>query len=457
MPSCELSIKLAEPTRIYRGGEHVKGVVEVRADKDVKCNALKIATIWETHGRGNIDCGKCEETIVFEGHWQAGEQQQYEFSLPCAGWPPTYHGGYLNIDHYVYAQADIPWALDPKEKQPFRVVPSPQGDGQPTKVSQPTELTGMAAWLVGGIFFAMVAVFLVIFIINPFFWGMALLMMGIGGTWWFFARFLPKWRLGAVKHSLESDEVRPGQVLKANLAISPQGNVPINGIYWRVKSQEVCVKGSGTNKTTHRKVLAEYEHRAVGATTLAAGQQHTFQLEYPLPTDAPYSIDLGDNDLTWSAEVRVDIPRWPDWHDTQSFSVRPTEQASLDAPETVADGRTAQPSVSFVDTMSLIAKVRDDFEQLDRVIEGVAGLEFDINAYLERPISVGNVDSDIGYPDGVVIEANYPDRHVPLLLYASPAQSQELANHYRRHWRGRGTIVGYDRRIGSLQIRLLDV
>lgn len=459
MASCELTIQLTEPEAIFHGGDAIHGHVIVRVDKNVTCNGLKVSTGWETHGKGNVDRKTVEETVVFHGKWSAGESHRYDFTLPCASWPPTYHGHHLNIDHFVYAQADIPWAFDPKTKYPIRVVSLQADPLDPQKEADSTELSGAIVSVIFGLVaLAFVAVAAVMALFNPFFSVIVFGFMALVGVWWLFTSFLPNWKLGSVRHRLETDVAHPGDSVHANLRVHPRSSVRINGVEWTIKAEEVVVRGSGTDRKTYRHEVASHRVRASGPTRLDARRDHNFALVFPLPDDSPYSIDLDDNDLRWTVKVRIDIPNWPDWNGEEALLVRPrvdaSERQARRAPEAANDSEPAAESTRFTDVIGLVARARGDMDNLERILEGVADIEFDVQAKLERRISVGRIDPRIGYEDGIVVMAAHPDPHLPLLLYASSSTAAQLDAYYGRVWQGRGTIVGYDRRIGNLEIRI---
>ena len=115
MAKCDLAIELEDPERIYRGGDQIRGTVVVWTDKAVNCSDLVVEANWETHGRGNVTKGEPNRESVFRGEWQPGEHR-YDFQVELARWPPTYHGNYLNVDHYIRARAKIPWSFDPQDE-----------------------------------------------------------------------------------------------------------------------------------------------------------------------------------------------------------------------------------------------------------------------------------------------------------------------------------------------------
>ena len=124
MAKCELSITLDEPDRRFHAGDLISGTLKVRVDQDVQCNGLEVGTSWRTHGRGNVDSATIDSQTVFSGDWRAGQLLEYPFKVKAAGWPPTYRGHHINVDHYVDARAKIPWAFDPKASEVIDVVAS---------------------------------------------------------------------------------------------------------------------------------------------------------------------------------------------------------------------------------------------------------------------------------------------------------------------------------------------
>ena len=109
--------RLDRADRRYRIGEVVAGRVEVRVDADCTCNGLEVTRLWATHGKGNRAQGAEESQTLFTGTWRAGETHDYEFRFTIPPGPLTYHGEYLNVDHYIQATADIPWAFDPSAEE----------------------------------------------------------------------------------------------------------------------------------------------------------------------------------------------------------------------------------------------------------------------------------------------------------------------------------------------------
>ena len=194
-------------------GEQVTGTVIVSCDKDVNCKGLTVATRWSTHGKGNIDSGVSEETVAFQGAWQAGQEYKYPFKLKVADWPPTYYGTFINVSHSVDARAKLAWATDPRATAEFPVVVATSpADVQPSR----KQVASGCGWI-GIIFFvAIVAMFAV-----AFWWLIPIVAIVVAGVW-FFKSFLPRQLTGSIETKLEPRRVKPGEVACGHMSFTPK-------------------------------------------------------------------------------------------------------------------------------------------------------------------------------------------------------------------------------------------
>jgi hypothetical protein len=462
MAKCDLSIELDDPKSIYPGGGKISGVVRVVVDADVKCTGLEVSSGWKTHGRGNVATGQAGKLSLFDGEWRAGDTAEYRFELPVADWPPTYHGHYLNVDHYIDARAKIPWGFDPKASAPFMMRPScgPEGAVTPKNV---TEVKGIAGCIVGILIVAFMAVVVgMIVAAGPF--GLLFLAIPlIGSLIWFFRVFLPKYLLGELQYRLAPETVSPGEAATGELSIRPRKNVTINAVTLLLQGREQCVSGSGSNRTTHKKVFFEQLDTLQEATTLQSGNPHRFPVAVQLPDNAPHSIDLDDNDLIWSATLRVDIPRWPDWVKEIPLQVvpsgKPAGTAVTPLPESsepVAPRREQAKSggITFAETASHLLATRGNRTQVETLVEAVSGMTFDLEAVIERRLLYAGDDDPHVYPNGYAVWARYTDPELPLVLYVPHELADEFEQLGREVWSGRGTVVGWDSLHDRLQIKL---
>lgn len=433
MAKCDLTIELDDPDRVYVGGETIRGVVRVHCDADVSCKGLEVKSVWRTHGKGNVDTGEIQKETLFAGNWSAGESPEYRFELPIGQWPPSYHGNYLNIDHYVDARALIPWGFDPKASVPFVVRPG-GGSEDLDAVRNATQVTGPFGAITGAAILIVLGVFFVVFAVAGPFLGCLLIPVGlIGGGIWFVRSFLPKYLLGDVELDFAQAQLVPGESASGQLIVRPKKNVSINAVTLNFQALEQCVSGSGSNRTTHKHVFYEKSETLQDSTTLTAGQQHTFPFSVTLPYDAPYSLDLRDNELIWNSTLRIDIPRWPDWKKVVPIQVVPSTDRSArpdQPPVVVAEAGTAEPpapapqknysqqndspqadsastELTFDETAKHIDSVRHNRDQREMLVEAVTGLSFEIAARVERRLLYSGDDDPHVYENGYAVWAHY--------------------------------------------------
>jgi hypothetical protein len=481
MAKCTLSIELAEPDAIHAGGGKISGVVRVAVDADVHCNGLEVQSVWRTHGRGNVSSGTGDSATLYSGPWRAGENREYPFELTVADWPPTYHGHYLNVDHYIDARAKLPWSVDPKASVPFRMRPTCGAEAAtvPSKVVEAKGILGcilgavvLAIFLGIAIGFAMAGPFALIFLLFPL----------IGLLVWFVRSFLPRWVLGEVEGTFSAVSLRPGETTAGQLTIRPKKNVKINEISLLLQGREECVSGSGSNRTTHKHVLMEDSKILQEATTLSAGVEHRFPCSVRIPEDSAYSLDLDDNKLIWNITLRVDIPNWPDWVKEFPLTIVPSAEAPSKLPErsspqfgghqrsaahddqaaipvtATVDDQVDEPDgsdgVSFAETVTHLWKARERRDQVDLLVEAVSGLTFEIEAVVERRLLYSGDDDPHVYRDGYAVWAHFPEPPLPMVLYVPHRLADDFEQVGRDLWRGRGQVVGWDRQHGRLQIRL---
>jgi SpoOM protein len=446
MAKCDLSIELDDPQAVYPGGGTIKGVVRVTVDANVKCSGLVVTSNWKTHGRGNVASEEFGEVTLFAGEWRAGEKSEYRFELPIGNWPPSYHGHYLNIDHYIDARVKIPWAFDPKASHPFQMRPTcgVEGVTSPTRVVQANVFVKfifvivLMGMLIGGL--AVIALAGVV--------GLFFLLLPLGGFgYWFLRHFLPKYALGDVQCDFGSAQASPGESVTGELLIRPRKAISIGGVSLSFEAREECVSGSGSSRTTHRHTLFEQSHVLQGAIQLTPGNEHRFPFQVELPQDAPYSVDLDDNDLIWSATLRVDIPRWPDW--VKVALPRPTQPTPL-----VSAPPVSSAEITFQETAQHLDAVRGNRQQLEALVEAVSGLTFDIEAIVERRLLYSGEDDPHLYQGGYAVWAHFPDPELPLVLYVPRDWGDEFEQMNQGICRGRGTVVGWDHLHDRLQVKL---
>lgn len=320
MSKCDLAIVFDRAEREYHPGEEVTGTVHVQVNQHVECNGILVEHFWQTHGRGNTATGPKQTAVLFKGRLQAGESRSYPFRFTAPNGPPTYHGQYLNVDHYVHLRVDVPWAIDPKLKEDYLLLPgtsryahlpasAPGSAGAKQAVSGCGVPVG-AAMILGGLFLFFPC-------------GLALIPLGLVVLFFALRKVIAEKKIGKVNLSFGSSTVAPGGRLPVRLAFRPNQSSRLNRITADLVGSERCVSGSGTNRTTHTHKFHERTFVLVSECEIAAGRPIQVEGAIPIPETTAYTFHARDNDVLWELAVRVDIPFWPDWTEKRPVIVRP--------------------------------------------------------------------------------------------------------------------------------------
>jgi hypothetical protein len=347
---CDLTIHLDKADRTYQPGERIRGHVAVVADAAVRCKGLTVALQWSTHGRGNRDSGPESKVQLFEGEWEAGGRQAYGFEFVAPSGPASYHGGLVNVDHYITARADLPWALDPKTSIDV-LIASKSGDGEydygsgyrPPAAELRSEGKFMAlgsvlvagcfgvpglAIMAGGVAFgvswirgtATQGAFPMIFMLL---FGAVFAVVGFGVAFMLQKRTLAQRRLGNPLVNLSPQVARPGSRVSVQITLQPRTSVKLTGAKAILRCRERAVSGSGTNRTTHTHPVHESEATLGAPPELQAGQPASLGVGLEVPGDAPPTFVASDNDVKWVVALQVGLEGWPDWEREYPITVRP--------------------------------------------------------------------------------------------------------------------------------------
>ncbi|MEM1417508.1 MAG: hypothetical protein AAGH15_21605, partial [Myxococcota bacterium] len=293
----------------------VRGRVEVRTGKATRCDGLKAALAWHAQGKGNAESHRLEEVTLFEGAWAADEALSYPFAFEVPDTPVPYAGTLFEVGFRIEADADVPWAFDPRAQRGVRVAQ------RTVRVAVgPIERgsTGFERGCLG------CSVLLLLAGIGLAVQGqigggfLPLLCFGALGIFASLGTVLAERKLGNVKIALV-----PGTAGGYRTAAStPNGmdcrvsfraglrNAPT--VTCALTVRERARKGSGSNTRT---MYEELFARSITLEREAPGRYRGF-LELPHPTAVPPALKGTSNGIDWEVKVDIDVPDWPDWSQT---------------------------------------------------------------------------------------------------------------------------------------------
>ncbi|MFH1268528.1 MAG: hypothetical protein ABIK89_22625, partial [Planctomycetota bacterium] len=296
MSKCDLRIVFDRADRAFRGGDEVSGTVYVEVNQDVECNGIVVERFWQTHGRGNTATGPRQSSVVYRGTLRAGQSLEYPFRFTAPDGPPTYHGRYLNVDHYVAVRVDIPWAIDPKQKEEYVLMPGGRQYGNLPKSVGGTPQAGAA--MVGlSAPIGMAIIGLGVFLFPPC--GLVLVPVGLVLVAFGLRKLLAEKKIGKVRVFWGNPIAAPGASLPLRLVFTPRQSSRLNQITAKLVGQERCVSGSGTNRTTHTHKFYERTTVVAPECEVVVGRPIQLNAQVPVPQMAAYSFHASDNELSW--------------------------------------------------------------------------------------------------------------------------------------------------------------
>ncbi|HBJ38186.1 MAG TPA: hypothetical protein DDZ51_26215 [Planctomycetaceae bacterium] len=478
MAKCGLSIELQQVDPALQGGDKVRGHVRVDADADVRCRSITVYAGWRTRGKGNVAQELGPKVELFSGDLAAGQSMRFPFEVDAMRWPPSYNGYQFSVEHFIETTADIPWAFDPKVSTPIHVLP---GETRETDFPQPIVLGKFPQVAVASVFsvMGMVTMFMmlgpnpIVLAIAPV--GIMLVIFGLLLTF----KWLPKMYVGQVTYELKPQRLCPGESLSGSFSIRPNRTIKPEYIRLRITATETCISGSGSNAKTHRHELFQRDIMLADHPELAGDKTIRYEINTRLPPVAAYSIKLTSNELQWLTELRVGIPGLVDWKDRRALTVVPPSDlgaaaklgSALDAAkygdaagaDVPMDGYDLDASpgapggdaaITFDETVGHIWSIHDQPDQVEVLVDAVAGLPMNISARIERRFLGGGSDDPEINPDEHLVWAQYASPPLLMSLYVPQSMGDDFDRAHSAIWRGQGEIVGWNRRDGRLQIRV---
>ncbi len=357
MPACQVRLELDEPSATYQAGSKITGRVLVSVTGAVKFRTLKVRLRWETHGKGNPDKDTATEVHLLEaGTWTKGQQLTFPFELQAPSGPVTYHGHYVNLDWFLEAIVDIPWAPDAEDSVPIALVGGPPEPGyaagpsyayfppEPPDLSPPsslhTTLLFVAILLLGlGVLFLVLGFVAAghpgagpLQVLGPLLTVLGLVLLVAS-----FANIFSERGIGKPRIHIEPMEAAGGGLVQVRATLRPRKELELLDATVTLRGQEETIQGSGSKKRTYGETLHDAVHAARDRPKfLEPGRESEITWEIPIPPMAPPTLQTGDNRVTWALKVSFDLAGWPNWTKEFAITVLPTQGVihSLQAFET---------------------------------------------------------------------------------------------------------------------------
>ncbi len=463
MSKCDIEILFDKADRTYRGGDIISGEAVVRVNQDISCKGIVLKHYWATHGKGNTKTGDKHTIRLCETQpLRSGEELRLPFEFQSELWPLTYRGTNINVDHYVHVAVDVPWAIDPKHSEEFIVL---AGERPPQFTGDRSEVVELKAdqqkTNQGGLFLKLILVPVVIMLLVALVMFAAFLipLAAIAGAVYWFRKKAISGRVGDVQLVAPVKVVGPGEAWPCTLSFTPRKTFRINEISVRLLVQEAATAGSGTNSTTHTHTIYDQKEILRDAGQLISGDPFHEDIRFPLPDTDAWSLTIDDNKLSWIMDVRIDIPRWPDWSEKFTLQMIPSEFLSETAPvkqDTLGtdtetgkrpEATAAHSSASLFDLLSAINSSDRFGNGRSQVLAASAGQIYDVTMIVDRISTTLEMNDNLArtYRQGRTILGTIAGTKQEVQLFAQQSNNARVDAVARDEvWQCKATVQKWD-------------
>jgi hypothetical protein len=294
-------------------GDAVTGRL-VLALKKPHTGSIRVEMGWRITGKGNKSGEVLETQDLFTGELEAGAHA-FPFAFPTPHGPFSYAGTHMDIEWSVKGRADIPWKIDPKAIEVFKLNPGEVDSGEdfPIVVGSVVEALKEDAgsnMILAGIGLVMFLTGLGLFSMSAAF-GVGSMLVGLG----FAVPLFAKKPIGKIQLSFEPKEVRSGMPVNWKASFKPKPGMVINNATVVFQCREIVTKGDGRGRNTWTEVVFRHEEK------LPQGANPPFEGRFEVPH--LFSLLLKSHRLYWTVGLDIDIARWPDFHVETEFLVLP--------------------------------------------------------------------------------------------------------------------------------------
>ncbi len=442
MKKCDITIDFYRPDREFRTGQTVQGWVRVRVNKELKCRALNMNVYWKTHGRGNTSRQNYHQLMLFSGQWQVGETYEYpfEFSPPLS--PQTYHGHYLNIDHFVSVRADIPWAIDARTEEEFlwRIGTEAEKLTDSAPVLDDGNRLGNK---IGLAFAAIIASVGIVFaVVSKATFALLAILPALLIAFFCLRSRLAEARIGKVEWGTLGS-CYAGEEMPSRLLIGPIGNVNIKNITATLYGCESVTSGSGTDATTYTHQLYNQSIVLTDSPAVTPGKVMEFEPQFMIPSTNALSVDLPDNKIRWVATLAIRLKWWPDWVQSREIKVVAAPQSI-----TVENPNPAFDTSSLQELIAVVRKLENsghDEAQIEKVIATHADQLFTVSVQIQDVDEANSKFDDPEYQAGRTVKGTITGSNFVISLQLPSRYNAEVDALIRgASWAAEGAVIQWN-------------
>lgn len=348
----QVRIALAQPADSYRGGDTVRGTVELTAQVADECRSLSIQLQFFVHGRIRKAAVAWSQSL-FSGPLQPGDSHRFPFEVELPRTSCPYRGHLLNIELRLAAvylgsngdkgtdrwlseltglsQSELRATEDPVAMVVLDSVTDPRPvilAADPERVRKELRGTGNGM-LSGAVLLVLAAVALVCEIVihakvGLGFWsrlgflagGGLVGLVGLGLVLANFRTWMAAHKLGTPAISVV------GADKGAEVTVRVRANARLSGASATVKVLEFVEIDAGSS-------TAEFEHE-IADRPFSLEQDEAGVFRGFLPAEAiaglPPEFGFPDARILWRLALHIQIDGWPDWRDTVPIEANPGGQ-----------------------------------------------------------------------------------------------------------------------------------
>ncbi|MEZ4382991.1 MAG: hypothetical protein R3A79_16815 [Nannocystaceae bacterium] len=309
-----LAVELESTT--VRPGATIRGVVRFKAARAVDCRSLSVRLAWSLRSGGERRRGAVQSLALGRGRWPPGERL-FDFELEVPGGPPTELSSLVELRWRVEARAELSFGRVRRAAAPFTLERGEGGARVGIDELAPLEPEGLALSLAGALLLwlataavAAVAVEAVrdaslgpvrAFVVLWLLW---MIGFSVKATIDVVRRPIAERALGHVTLRRVSGGLSRGPLV-VEAELQPRRSVTLAPV-----SARVVARSTYTDSDGRTRVRIDYRGAALrfGGGAVRRGEGVSWRGELPIPAGLAQR-SAG----TWTVDVRVPIPRSPDW------------------------------------------------------------------------------------------------------------------------------------------------